>query len=1190
MALCAMLCITANGRLLAQTQDTPRSASVLVVDVQPADGGAEVMRKGAAQWDRAYTNQVLYPGDQVRTKENGRLTLRWFDNSNVRLPPLSDLLIEESAGTKPQASFNLLKGLLYLFHRDKPTEARFNTRTASAAVRGTEFILEFREPEGRTLLTVLDGEVELSNPQGRTNLVSGEQGLAEPGRAPSKTAVLRAVSTIQWLLYYPGVLDVHELELGAAEQQALADSLAAYRRGDLLGALAKYPAGRQPASAAEQVYFGAVLLAVGQVEHTEKVLDSLPAEEDRDSRVSRLAQALRRLIAAVTQPAPPSTPSTQPATRLATEWLADSYCHQSRSDLTNALHAARQAVAQSPQFGLGWTRVAELEFSFGHTTKALEALDKALQFSPSNAQAVALKGYLLSARNNISEAILWFDKAIALDGGLGNAWLGRGLCQIRQGHINAGKDDLQMAVTMEPQRALLRSYLSKTYSEARDRKRARHEIALAREKDPNDPTGWLYSALLNQEENRINEAVSDLEKSQELNDNRSVYRSRLLLDQDRAVRGANLAAIYRDAGMFDVSVREAARAVNVDYANYSAHLFLANSYNQMLDPRQVNQRYETARVDEYLVATLLAPVGAGVLSPAVSQQEYSKLFEQEGWGFFSSTEYLSRGAWQEYAAQYGRFGNLSYALDIYYRYDNGQYANNDLEIVSPSLVLKQQITPQDSVYVQALYSEAKFGDVAQYYDPFNSTNGANPWVRSRETQEPLLLAGYHHEWAPGNHTLALAGWLQDSLRVENPSQGTLALTRDTNNVVTRVIPYVAGQEYRSDLEIYTLEAQQIFQRERYALILGAHYQGGSFDTHNSNSIYFYTNAAGTVIPPSWFPSPLEQDYDHEFQRVNVYAYAHWQVADPLRLIAGVGYDWLKYPEDFRFAPISDGEQTTDLVSPKAGLIFTPLPDSTIRAAYSRSLGGASLDQSFQLEPSQVAGFNQAWRSIIPESVVGANAGAQFDAWNVSLEQKFPTHTYLGLSGELLQSQVDREIGVFNRPGTAVFPAPPPYYFPSTTPEELDYEERSLTFTVNQLVGQSWAFGASYRLSQAELQGHFPDIPATATVYGGFTPSRDWIATLHRVNLCAVYNHRSGFFAEGDSVWMHQSNEGYTPDLPGDDFWLFNAFIGYRFPRRQAELRLGLLNITDQDYRLNPLNLMSELPRERTLVVSGRFSF
>src|SRR6185436_14634362 len=114
---------------------------------------------------------------------------------------------------------------------------------------------------------------------------------------------------------------------------------------------------------------------------------------------------------------------------------------------------------------------------------------------------------------------------------------------------------------------------------------ARKELSLAQKLDPNDPTSWLYMALLDQQENRINEAVEDLEKSKELNDNRSVFRSRLMLDQDEAVRGANLASMYRDDGMFDRSVQEAARAVNYDYANYSAHLFLANSYDALRDPK-----------------------------------------------------------------------------------------------------------------------------------------------------------------------------------------------------------------------------------------------------------------------------------------------------------------------------------------------------------------------------------------------------------------------------------------------------------------------------------------------------------------------------------------------------------------------------------------------------------------------------
>jgi outer membrane receptor for ferric coprogen and ferric-rhodotorulic acid len=72
--------------------------------------------------------------------------------------------------------------------------------------------------------------------------------------------------------------------------------------------------------------------------------------------------------------------------------------------------------------------------------------------------------------------------------------------------------------------------------------------------------------------------------------------------------------------------------------------------------------------------------------------------------------------------------------------------------------------------------------------------------------------------------------------------------------------------------------------------------------------------------------------------------------------------------------------------------------------------------------------------------------------------------------------------------------------------------------------------------------------------------------------------------------MSQSNRGYTPDRPGDDFWQFNVHLGYRWLQRRLETRISLLNLTDRNYRLNPLNLTAELPRERTLAMSLRFNF
>ena len=52
----------------------------------------------------------------------------------------------------------------------------------------------------------------------------------------------------------------------------------------------------------------------------------------------------------------------------------------------------------------------------------------------------------------------------------------------------------------------------------------------------------------------------------------------------------------------------------------------------------------------------------------------------------------------------------------------------------------------------------------------------------------------------------------------------------------------------------------------------------------------------------------------------------------------------------------------------------------------------------------------------------------------------------------------------------------------------------------------------------------------------------------------------------------------------------NLYAGYRFRRNYGDLTLGFLNITDDDYKLNPLNYYNELPRQRTLLVRLRVNF
>jgi len=266
--------------------------------------------------------------------------------------------------------------------------------------------------------------------------------------------------------------------------------------------------------------------------------------------------------------------------------------------------------------------------------------------------------------------------------------------------------------------------------------------------------------------------------------------------------------------------------------------------------------------------------------------------------------------------------------------------------------------------------------------------------------------------------------------------------------------------------------------------------------------------------------PITNSISSDFERQSVYVYDQWEVWSALLLSAGVSYDRLTFPGNFRYAPLSEGEETREQFSPKVGLTWTPTRRTTVRAAWYRALSGMSLDQSVRLEPSQVAGFNQAWRSVIPESVGGASAAATFETWAVSLEQKVGRKTFVALSGEILSSEVERSIGVVD---FSVFTG----FIGANTREQLDFRERTVALTVNQLLGDEWSVGARYRLSQAELDDVFPDIPAGVSTQGGFQREQDLEATLHQLYLFTVFNHPSGFFAGGNAMDITKQQGLYT---------------------------------------------------------------
>jgi outer membrane receptor protein involved in Fe transport len=305
----------------------------------------------------------------------------------------------------------------------------------------------------------------------------------------------------------------------------------------------------------------------------------------------------------------------------------------------------------------------------------------------------------------------------------------------------------------------------------------------------------------------------------------------------------------------------------------------------------------------------------------------------------------------------------------------------------------------------------------------------------------------------------------------------------------------------------------------------------------------------------------------------------------LLLTAGISYDHLEYPDNFRFPPISAGTTTRNLLAPKGAIVWSPIPELTLRGAYSEGLGGVTVDDIFRLEPTQLGGFSQTFQSTVSESEVGSIAGAKYQTYGGAVEIKLPTRTYLTLQGQYIGSRSDEDIGVFYDAGGL---PPPVQISPGSAREELRYREMTFWATLNQLIARDWSVGIDYRYTDSKLRWHYPTVP---TVDPGLAPlNRTERGKLHQIDAFLQFTHPSGVFARAEALEFLQNNSGYTPARPGKDFLQVNLLAGYRFWHRRAELTFGILNVGGDDYHLNPLNFYTELPHSRVFMGRVRLSF
>ncbi len=531
------------GRAVAQEACEP-----VVGSVASLEGLVEVERAGTFVWQTAELAQPLCQADLVRVGPRSRAAVQLVNEAVLRLDQNTTLQLTDIKTEPEQRSLlDLLKGVLQSFSR-KPRLLAINTPYLNATIEGTEFAIAANEGQGS--ITVFEGVVKAANQQGEVRVGSGEAAVAAAGQAPEKRIVVHPRDAVQWALYYPPILAAVGGQANAGDlPPALAEAMKRANAGDLEGAFTTLDGVPESQRDAQyQVYRAALLLSVGRVDEARSAIDQALARDPN----SGLAYAQRAIIELVQNQKEDALATARHAVELSPDATAPkialSYAQQANFDIAAARDTMSHAVEQQPKDALARARLSELWLMLGDRGRAREAAQQAAQLAPEVERTQITLGFANLVEFKTKPAKEAFERAIKLAPGDPLARLGLGLAQIRDGDLEEGRKNLEVAVGLDSNDALLRAYLGKAYFEEKRDDLANQQFHIAQGLDPLDPTAYLYEAIKQQTENQPGEALKNAQKSIELNNNRAVYRSRLLLDSDRASRGTSLARIYNDLG------------------------------------------------------------------------------------------------------------------------------------------------------------------------------------------------------------------------------------------------------------------------------------------------------------------------------------------------------------------------------------------------------------------------------------------------------------------------------------------------------------------------------------------------------------------------------------------------------------------------------------------------------------------
>lgn len=514
----------------AQAQPVPRSAPAAGAIVA-TKGGEELRFVREEAWRAAQLKQDLLGGDVLRTNAIGNLAILFADQTQIRVGRNSTLTVNEVAGGGAGTTqLSLQAGNVWARANRGGTGVDVKTPAAVAAIRGTDWSLSV-DGSGKTSLIVLEGVVELRNPQGSVTVRQGEGAVASIGQAPTKFVLVNSNDREQMLFY-----------------MSLRDAFSGASVSPLTG----------PALRAERARVAAIPPEARSAEDWLSIAETAPSFDGYAAAAAALAQARRFPLNARQQARATLVEGLLAGAARRWDEAASLFAKAERSGLDAKRRVSAsygRYIAQSladpkrvyaeprlnpddPEAALAHAYVVAFREDL---TAAAEVIGRAEKRFPDNARIAVLSAqiaYALNRREEMRDAIA---RAVAIDPeDPGVVAAHASIKGDVDGRVNEALADLYRVAEVAPGNSDIWNDIG-LFESTRDRPIAAEEaLRRAIAADPGSPISYVNLALLILDQNRIEEAGALIEKALALDPDFHigyVAKGRYLLQKGEAARG-----------------------------------------------------------------------------------------------------------------------------------------------------------------------------------------------------------------------------------------------------------------------------------------------------------------------------------------------------------------------------------------------------------------------------------------------------------------------------------------------------------------------------------------------------------------------------------------------------------------------------------------------------------------------------